>query len=61
VVVAFTLSDDQPVEHSPAGYVSAVAAITAAQKHFGSGGVSIIARTPRAPESAVSLLPGREH
>jgi hypothetical protein len=40
VVVALTPSGDQSAEHSRAGFVSAVAAVTAAQEHF--GGVSII-------------------
>jgi hypothetical protein len=43
VVVALTPSGDQPAAHSRAGFVSAVAAIAAAQEHFGPGGVSIIA------------------
>lgn len=35
-------SGDRPAEHSPGDYGSALAAITAAQDHFGPGGVSII-------------------
>ncbi len=33
---------NRPEEHSPDDYGSALAAITAAQDHFGPGGVSII-------------------